>query len=126
MIKLRSLLIENHEQIVEKVKNFLVYEFDRISWHDFIDKQEMGDCQLIVSDIIRNFPEFKKVFGEIQTDEPYIDTNNEEQNLMVHHWVKLNNVSYDFSKGTLKNYIKFNNLYDVNIEDENRYHIIKI
>lgn len=90
-------------------------------WVDYIDNQDIGDCQGIVSDIVRNFPICKKVFGEIEIDEPYIDEDDEEQYKMTHHWITINDTIYEFSKGTLQNYINFDDLYSVNCEDESRY-----
>lgn len=91
------------------------------AWVEFVDNQEIGDCQDIVAMIIRKFPICKKVFGEIEIDEPYIDEDGEEQYLMTHHWITINGVIYEFSKGTLQNYIEFDDLYSVECEDENRY-----
>jgi len=42
-------------------------------WEEYVDKQEIGDCQTIVSFITRSFPEAEKVFGEIEVDEPYME-----------------------------------------------------
>ena len=119
MIKLKSLLQENTAtELIEQVK-YSLYEYEGYScWNEFVDNQKLGDCQGIVSSIIREFPQFKKRFGSIVTDEPYY--NSEEDmfgDTMTHHWVSLNGIPYEFSKGTLKDYIHFDNLYDVNVED---------
>ena len=64
-IKRFNQLNENHSDIIEEIKNYLISEngFDYDTWEDFVDNQEMGDCQSIVADIIRNFPQTKKIFG---------------------------------------------------------------
>jgi hypothetical protein len=43
--------------IIEQIKKFLISEdeYDYETWDEFIDNQEMGDCQLIVSIIVNNF-----------------------------------------------------------------------
>ncbi len=47
------------------------------SWEEFVDRQRLGDCQSIVSDIKRKYPFVKSVFGEIEIDEPYYDEEGE-------------------------------------------------
>lgn len=112
------------DSLLEQVKKSLYEYEDYTNWKDFVDHQELGYCQNIVSDIIRNFSQFKKVLGEIEVDHPYIDEEGNEQYRMIHHWVSLNGKSYDFSKGTLKEFIDFtgNEIYDVNVNDAWRYH----
>jgi hypothetical protein len=101
--------------LIEQIKRSL-YEYEGYnSWEEFVDNQSMGDCQTIVSFITYNFPQVKKMLGEIEVDEPYIDEEGKEQILMTHHWVKINHKNYDFSKGTLKNYIEFDDIYDPEI-----------
>ena len=110
---------------IEGVKKYL-YELEgNDSWKEFIDNQELGNCQSIVSDIKRKYPFVKSVFGEIYVDESYIDEDGEEQYKMTHHWIEYKNQIYEFSKGTLKDYITFENLYDVDPENESRYRGIR-
>ncbi len=95
-----------------------------VAWQVFVDNQELGECQSIVADISRNFHVCKKVFGEIEIDNPYYDEEGEEQSYMTHHWITIDGIIYDFSKGTLKDYINFDNddLYNVTVDnDEYRY-----
>ena len=92
-----------------------------LAWKEFVDNQEIGDCQGIVSFVIHDFPNVEKVFGEIEVDEPYIDEYGDEQTSMTHHWVEINGEPFDFSKGTLKNYIDWDNMYDPKIDEEYRY-----
>lgn len=128
--------VQNIEDLIQQIKKMLIMEtlvdeeeFNELydgnwdlAWNTFVDNQENGDCQGIVSSIIMDFKNVKKVFGEIEVDEPYIDEWGDEQTLMTHHWVTINDKIYDFSKGTLSNYIKWDNIYDVNIDgDEWRY-----
>jgi hypothetical protein len=118
--------------IVEQIKKYLIMEnlvdeeefielYDGnldLAWENYIDNQEIGDCQSIVSEITMEFEEAVKVFGEIEVDEPYIDQYGKKQNLMVHHWVEINGNIYDFSKGTLSNHIEWENIYSVEPNDE--------
>jgi hypothetical protein len=113
MIKLKELLNDPIDNLIEKIKLSLMSYNDYSSWNDFIDHQEQGECQSIVSHIINEFPQAKKKFGEIERDISYTDENGDEQHLQTHHWIIINNIPLDFSKGTLKNVIKFENLYDV-------------
>lgn len=128
--------IENSEELIQRIKKSLIMEtlvdeeeFNELyngdldlAWETFVDNQENGDCQGIVSTIIYEFKTVKKVFGEIEVDEPYIDEYGDEQTLMTHHWITINDNIYDFSKGTLRDYITWDDVYDVNVEgDEWRY-----
>jgi len=122
-MKDKELIWESYEnKIIEDIKDYLYNSEGYDSWNDFVDDQSIGNCQSIVSDIVRNFPTVKKVFGEIKVDEPYIDEYGEEQNLVTHHWVTIMGKPYDFSKGTLKDYINFDDIYNPVIEDPSIYH----
>lgn len=111
------------ETLVDEDEFNELYNGDwNLAWRKFVDDQENGDCQGIVSSIIMDFPQVEKVFGEIEIDNSYIDEYGEEQTLMTHHWVEIMGKIYDFSKGTLKNYIDFDDIYNVNTDgDEWRY-----
>jgi hypothetical protein len=111
----------NEKDLVEQIKEYLYTDEGYDSWEEFVDNQEIGNCQYIVISIIHRFPQVKKIFGEIEVDEPYIDEDGEEQNLMTHHWVQIGKNEYDFSKGTLKKYIDFIDIYDPEIEENSRY-----
>ena len=132
---LRSFINENQrtEKLIDFIRESLVMdtlvdeeEFDELyngdlelAWEDFVDNQENGDCQSIVESIINGFGgSAKKVFGEIEVDEPYIDEWGEEQTLMTHHWVVIDGEIYDFSKGTLRDYIQWYDIYDVHVDGE--------
>ena len=85
--------IENSEELIQRIKKSLIMEtlvdeeeFNELydgdldlAWKTFVDNQENGDCQGIVSTIIYEFKTVKKVFGEIEVDEPYIDEYGDEQ-----------------------------------------------
>jgi hypothetical protein len=131
--------IKNSEKLIQRIKKSLIMEtlvdedeFNELfngdwdlAWRTFVDNQENGDCQMIVSGIIHNFKNVKKVFGEIEVDEPYIDEYGEEQTLMTHHWITINDKIYDFSKGTLSDYINWDDIYDVSVDgNEWRYNNI--
>jgi hypothetical protein len=107
--------VKNDINLIEQIKKYLYESDGDESWKEFVDHQEIGNCQTIVADIIRKFPQVKKYFGEIEVDEPYVDEDGNEQILMTHHWVKINGIPYDFSKGTLKEHIKFDDIYDPEI-----------
>jgi hypothetical protein len=128
--------VQNTEDLIQQIKKSLIMgtlvdedEFNELyngdwdlAWRKFVDNQENGDCQGIVSGIIYNFKNVNKVFGEIEVDEPYIDEYGDEQTLMTHHWITINGKIYDFSKGTLSDYINWDDVYDVNTDgDEWRY-----
>lgn len=114
------------ETLVDEEEFNELYDGDLdLAWKSFVDNQENGDCQGIVSTIIYEFKTVKKVFGEIEVDEPYIDDYGDEQTLMTHHWITINDKIYDFSKGTLRDYITWDDVYDVNVEgDKWRYNLI--
>ena len=128
--------VQNTGELIQQIKKSLIIEtvvddeeFNELyngdwdlAWRKFVDNQENGDCQGIVSGIIYNFKNVNKVFGEIEVDEPYIDEYGDEQTLMTHHWITINGKIYDFSKGTLSDYINWDDMYDVNTDgDEWRY-----
>lgn len=123
------------KSLIEEIKKYLISEgvFDYDRWEEFIDNQNMGECQSIVSLIISEFGNrgVIKVFGEIEVDNPSIyyeeeydeDTDDyievkKENFKFTHHWVKINGEIYDFSKGTLKDNIEWFDLYDVSIDNE--------
>jgi hypothetical protein len=51
-----------------------------------------------------------------------IEDDGEIIDMMVHHWVTINDNVYEFSKGTLKDYIDWEDLYSVIPDDDSRYH----
>ena len=124
--------VQNTDDLIQQIKKSLIMEtlvdedeFNELyngdwdlAWKNFVDNQENGDCQGIVSGIIYNFKNVKKVFGEIEVDEPYIDEYGDEQTLMTHHWITINGKIYDFSKGTLSDYINWDDMYDVNTDGD--------
>jgi hypothetical protein len=113
------------ENIIEKIKNYLTDEGGYDSWEDFVYSQEIGDCQSISKDIERKFRNFgvKAVIGEIEVDEPYIDLGK-KQDKMLHHWVTIRGIPYDFAKGTIKDEISLtkSELLDPKITDIDIYH----
>ena len=107
--------------LIEEIKTMLYSYEDVDSWEEYVDNQTLGECQSIVSFIKKEFPVVDSVFGEIEIDEPYYDEDGEEQYKMTHHWIEINGVIYEFSKGTLKDYIDFDDIYSVEVEDDHRY-----
>jgi hypothetical protein len=123
----------NQDKLINDIKKSLTNHFDFDTWEDFVDSQNMGDCQLIVSLISNEFGErgVNKVFGEITVDNPsyqwdeiwdndleeYREESVENYNF-THHWIEIDGIIYDFSKGTLKDYIDWDDIYDPYIESE--------
>lgn len=114
----------NSEEIAEFIKSELLIladDEDIDTWEKFVDNQEIGDCQNIVSDIERianknNLP-VEHQFGEIEIDEPYYNAmEDEEIDRFTHHWVTINGEIFEFSKGTLKNFIDWSDIYDTDPE----------
>ena len=98
-----------NDQSIEKIKQSLIKEYNSDSWEDFVDRQDIGNCREIIKFIIFKFKNeysrMKRVFGEIKTSEPYYDDEGDKQKFMIHYWLEINNDIFDFSKGTLQNYI---------------------
>lgn len=126
----------NVDELIELIKRSLLDYYDYETWKEFIDNQNMGDCQLIVSSIMHDFKHIqglKKVFGEIRVDHPkkymerdWDDYESEEEiekenDLFTHHWVEYKGEVLEFSKGTLQNYIDWDDLYTTDPEDKTRY-----
>ncbi len=106
---------------------FLKFEINKYdTWEEFIEQQKIGDSQNISYQLEEigkknNLP-VKCHFGEIVLDNYYYDNNtNDEVKTLSHHWITINDDIVEFSKGALKNYIEWNNLYDVYCESENIY-----
>lgn len=96
--------------IIEKIKEELVAVNGASDWGEFVDNQTLGDCQGIVSDVVRmGLSGVVRHFGEIQIDAP-LDKEDFDK-IMTHHWVSINGEVYEFSKGTLKDYVDFDDLY---------------
>jgi len=94
---------KNKTELLESVKNYLAGSCD-LTWKEFVNYQEDGDCQWIVSDICRRFPQFEKCYGEFLVDDRDMlyDVENDEYLVYMHYWVTLNGKIYEFSKGTLR------------------------
>ena len=112
--------------IIEQIKKRLYEDNGNDNWKEFVDGQSIGECQSIVYSIVHDFKKdgVKRVFGEIDVEEPYTDEDGDEQDKMTHHWVEIDGVPYDFSKGTLTDYIHFGDIYNPEIEDKSIYHAI--
>ena len=116
------LLKENDHNLIERVKNYLIESRGSDGWKNFVDGQELGDCQFIAKWVSEEFPEIKHVFGHILLDKNiYIQEDDEETDQLTHHWNEYRGEIVEFSKGTLQHVIKFENLYSVECEDESRY-----
>lgn len=109
------------ENIVDFLKSELIDFYGHDNWKSFVDKQNMGDCQLIVNHIgdiaEHNNLDVEVHFGEIELDEEFHNVyENEYIDRFAHHWVTINGEIYEFSKGSLKDYIDWKDLYSVDIE----------
>lgn len=107
--------------IIEQIKTKLYTYAGVDTWKEFVDEQEIGDCQFIVASIIHDFPDVIKVFGHIKLDDPvYSIDEDRDIDEITHHWVEIDGKQYDFSKGTLKYYIELNDIYnpDINVEHD--------
>ena len=116
----RRLIFENlvdEEEFNERFESF------EEAWKNFVDNQEIGDCQEICSPInFKGLSNVKSHFGEIEVDEPSTDFEDGKENYMfTHHWLSIDGQIYEFSKGTLKNNIEWDDLYGVENEGEYRY-----
>jgi hypothetical protein len=122
-----KLNVSKSEDIIEKIKEYLVRDNDYESWEEFVDSQRMGDCQGNVASIIHEFPQVTKVFGRVKIDTPCVDWDDgSESDEITHHWVEIDGTAYDFSKGTLNGYIDMDDydLYDPEIVDTWRYELL--
>ena len=124
-IKKYLYITESFGDKIKAIQRFLIEWYDEPDWKSFVDDQEIGDCQSIVHAIKREFPEVTSVFGEIEVDEPYIDEYDNEQTMVTHHWIEINGEIYDFSKGTLRDYIEWDDVYSPESEDYSMYHPIR-
>ncbi|MFW6046757.1 MAG: hypothetical protein ACOCP4_03095 [Candidatus Woesearchaeota archaeon] len=116
--------LDGYQKKIKEIQNFLVEHYGHESWKEFIENQEMGDCQSIVSVIAHRFPECVPCFGEIKVDEPFYNIEHDEMcDVITHHWVELEGEILDFSKGTLLLYIESYDDGEYNPEDieENLY-----
>jgi len=117
---------DNGFSVIDIIKNKLIEYYDSGTWEHFIDNQEMGECQSICNTIINNVKidnvNIEKHFGEIEIDDDvYFVDNDEYVDKLTHHWITIDNEIYEFSKGTLKDYIKYDDIYDVENVDDWRY-----
>lgn len=118
------------DNIIQFLKSELIEWYDYETWDEFVDNQELGQCQSIcyhLEDLGKkhNLP-VEGHFGEIDIDEEYYNVNEDEYiDKFAHHWITINDKIFEFSKGTLKNYIDFSDLYSVESEDDYIYHQIR-
>lgn len=116
-------LNESTNDIITQIKNELISD-DYNTWEEYVDNCEMGDCQLITSIIKKmNLPNVKTHFGEISINDPHDEEDFDK--IMTHHWITINDIIYEFSKGTLKDFVNFNNLYSVEDDGEIEYNTIR-
>jgi len=124
----KHLLIENNSDVkAENIKRLYIEEeplylewnnndYDK-AWEEMLDETCMGDCQNIakwIKDIAdkNGIKGIEHVFGEIKILEGIY-----ENKIMTHHWNTIDGKIYEYSKGTLKNYVDFDNLYSIDAEE---------
>jgi len=94
-------------------------------WKEIVDGQSMGECQLIVSIIkMWKIPGIETHFGEIKIEYPIDEDDYGRQ--MTHHWVTYKGQPLEFSKGSLRDYVYWEDLYDPYDPYEIEYDEIKI
>lgn len=116
-------------ELIIKIQNALIEEHGCSSWEEFIDSQEMGDCQSIAHGIAHDFKNVVRVFGEIEVDQPSVyDVNGrlKENYRFTHHWLEIDGQIVDFAKGTLRENIDWPDVYSIEPDEEKwRYHATK-
>lgn len=115
---------EDYNEIESIIKNYFMEDNDN-DWESVVDDQELGDCQSIVSGIMKlEILGIEKHFGEIQvvnaTEDEYYDK------IMTHHWVTYNGKILEFSKGTLKDFVYWDDIYSVSDDGEIDYNFNEI
>jgi len=123
----------NTDNLVSDIKTELVDYYDYDNWDDFVDDQEMGDCQsicyFIMKSTIDKSMDISHHFGEIEIDDNIYNIYNvkydEHINILTHHWISINGGICEFSKGTLKNHIDYDDVYCVTDVDDWRYKSIR-
>ena len=136
------------KEIVNEIKKRIVFEYfgedDVIesylnniqqAWEDYVDEQNFGDSQEICNfSLFGDIEGVEIVSGEIEVDYPTYEEKNEydeelddfveveaENYFIEHTWVLINGEIFEFSKGTLVDYIDWDDIYDVNAEEINKY-----
>ena len=68
----------------------------------------------------------EKHFGHIKLDEPYYNTeDDEETTVFTHWWNTIDGEITEFSKGTLKDFIEWENLYNTEVfNEEEKYKLL--
>jgi len=101
-------LFENHGDdiykkfIINEIKIHLMNDAD-CGWDRLIDNQEIGDCQSIVSSIMRlGIKGIKKQFGNIRIEQNCGKDEEYDGKEFTHHWVTLNGEILEFSKRNTK------------------------
>lgn len=114
---------ETKEVIKEIISRF--EEEEERPWKEIVDGQSMGECQSIVSTIkMWKIPGIETHFGEIKIEYP-IDEDDYGK-VMTHHWVTYKGQPLEFSKGTLRYYVDWEDLYNPKNPYEIEYEEIKM
>lgn len=117
------------DNIIEFLKNEIINSEGYKNWEEFVENQKLGETESIVYKL-EDISKLNKLsvnvhYGEIEIDKEYHNTNeNENIKKLPHHWLTINNKIFEFSKGSLKEYIEYKELYDVEPENIHRYHTI--
>ena len=100
--------VDDTNKKVSNIKNYLTNYFNGSSWEEFVDSQIEGDCQEITKVIENKFPFVKRMSGQMDVCGEYSDY------CMYHYWVEFDNNIFDFAKGTLYDYVNWDNEYFYN------------
>jgi len=136
------------KEIVREIMKRLVYNYFteedviesyfnniELAWEDFIDDQQLGDCENICDlNLLSDIPNIEVIYGLIEVDYPIYDEILEYDNesgdyfeneskvyYLPHYWIKVNGDTFEFSKGTLADYIDWDDIYGVETENTERY-----
>lgn len=102
-----------YDEIKEVIKEIIsrFEEEQERPWKEIVDDQNIGECQSIVSSIkMWKIPGIKTHFGEIKIECPLDEDDYGKQ--MTHHWVTYKGQPLEFSKGTLRYYVDWEDEYD--------------
>lgn len=112
------------DEKVQLIQDFLIEDYVCDKWIEVLDNQELGDCQSIVHSISKlNIPGVEPYFGEIKIMDPLDEdwSKGKRGMIMTHHWVTIDGEIFEFSKGTLKNYVNWFSYEDPDEDDAIKY-----
>jgi len=110
LLKQESSNYNETQEVIKEIISRFEEEQER-PWKEIVDGQDLGDCQGIVSTInMWKIPGIKKHFGEVVVKYPADEDDYDKH--MTHHWVTYKGEPLEFSKGTLRLYVDWEDEYD--------------